>query len=76
MGREEGWRESDADEKVQWSPNVVAGNDFVQQLFLDCVYLSEWAVGYYINVWVRAGTEQRGKPCAACLIAARDSQNH
>ena len=76
MGREEGWRESDADEKVQWSPNVVAGNYFVQQLFLDCVYLSEWAVGYYINVWVRAGTEQRGKPCAACLIAARDSQNH
>ena len=47
MGREEGWRESDADEKVQWSPNVVAGNDFVQQLLLDCVYLSEWAVGYY-----------------------------
>ena len=48
--RREGWkdgegrgvsRESDANEKVQWSPHVVAGNDFVQQLLLDCVYLSE-----------------------------------
>ena len=41
MGMEEGWRGSDANEKVQWSPHVVAGNDFVQQLLLDCVYLSE-----------------------------------